>query len=118
MKSYWETYKGKKIFYARYDHLTIEAVRTEVVDVEKEMLKSPLGSVLLLVETTGTIISPEALNLFKNVALRSNKHIIKSAILGMTGARMAIMDIVSKFSGLKVQAFDTEEKAKDWLIAP
>jgi threonine aldolase len=116
MKSYWENYKGKKIFFARYDHLSIEQVRTEVVDVEREMLKSPPASVLLLVETTGTIISPEALNLFKNVALKSNKQIIKSAILGMTGARMAIMDIVVKFSGLKVSAFGTEEKAKDWLV--
>ena len=30
MKSGWETYKGKKIFVARYDHLTAAESRIEI----------------------------------------------------------------------------------------
>lgn len=35
MKSSWITYKGKNIFYARYDRMTVEEVRTEVNDIKQ-----------------------------------------------------------------------------------
>ncbi len=117
MKSVWETHKGKKIFYARYDHLSLEEVRSEVAAVEKEMLKQPPDSVLLLVDITGTIISPEALNLYKNVALHSNKILHKTALLGVPGARKTLVDIIAKFSGLSASSFDDGQKARDWLVS-
>jgi hypothetical protein len=92
-------------------------VRKEVSDVEKEMLTQPPKSVLLLVETAGTVISPEAVNLFKNVTSHYRKVLKKIPILGMTGARKAIRDIVAKFAGMGVVAFDSEEKGKDWLVS-
>ena len=116
MQSTWETHKGKKIFFARYGHLTIEDYRAEIDAVEKEMLRQPRDSVLLLVDIAGLIITPEALNLAKNVALHSQPYVRKTALLGMTGARKAIVDIIVKFSGMKVEAFETVEQAKDWLV--
>ncbi len=116
MQSAWETYKGKKIFFAKYGHLTPEVYRAEIDAVEKEMLAQPRNSVLLLVDTVGLLISPEALNLAKNVALHSQPYVIKTAILGMSGARKTLLDIVAKFSGMKVEAFDTADQARDWLV--
>jgi hypothetical protein len=118
LKSYWETYKGKKFFYARYDKLSIDQLRLEMNDALNEVLKQPANSVLLLVETTGTLVSPEALNLFKNLALKSNKVALKTAVLGVTGARRTMLDIVVKISGMKVSPFETEQQAKDWLVQP
>jgi hypothetical protein len=115
MNSNWQTYKGKRVFLADYSHLTIEQVRTEVVEVEKELVKQLRNSVLLLVKVERTIISPEALNLFKNVALHTQPYVRKSAILGMTGVRRTFIDIVAKFSGMTVMAFETEAQANDWL---
>ena len=85
--------------------------------MEEEMLTQPPKSVLLLVETAGTVISPEALNLFKNVASHASKLLKKTAVLGMTGARRMILDIVAKFAGMGVVAFDTEEQLKiGWSV--
>ncbi len=118
MKSVWETYKGKRIFYAHYDHLTMEDFRAEVVAVEEEVFKQPKNSILLLVDITSQIISPEVLNLSKNTALHCQPWLRKTAIIGVTGAKKAIIDIVMKFSGNKILAFETAEQAKDWLVAP
>ena len=112
MKSYWETYKGKQIFFAHYDHLSLAEYRAEVQAVEEEMMKQPPKSVLLLMDTAGIILSPEALNLAKNTALRCNPYLRKSAILGMGGARKTLLDIVSRFSGVNVAGFDTLEQAR------
>jgi hypothetical protein len=116
LKSYWDMYKGKKFFYARYDKLSIEQIRTEIADVEKIIVAQPLDSVLLLIDTAGTIISPEALNLLKNIAVKGKKFTRKTAVLGVTGARRTMLEIVVKFSGLPVSSFETEQQAKDWLV--
>jgi hypothetical protein len=85
--------------------------------VEKEMLQQPRDSVLLLVDTSGTIITPEALNIFKNVALHSKPFLHKTAVLGITGARRTFVEIVVKFSGLQVMTYDILQEAKDWLVS-
>jgi Holliday junction resolvasome RuvABC endonuclease subunit len=118
MKSCWETHKGKRFFFAHYDRQPVEEFRAEVVAVEEEIFKQPKGSVLLLMDTTGILITPEVLNLSKNTAMRAQPYLRKSAILGMTGARKSILDIVARFAGAKIMAFDTVEQAKDWLVAP
>jgi len=87
MKSVLETYKGKEIFYANYSNLSLEQIREEVGAIEKELVHAKENSILLLVNSSGTIISPEVLKLFKNLSLNSKKYIRKSAILGITGAR-------------------------------
>ncbi len=117
MKSGWEIYKGKRIFRGRYDHLTLDEIRAEVSAVEKEMVQQPVDSVLLLVESAGTDASPEALSLFKNVALHSNKYVRKSAILGVTGVRRMILEIIVRFSGMNLIPFYDEQEAKDWLVS-
>jgi hypothetical protein len=60
MKSSWEMISGKKVMFANYDHLTIDELRAEMKEVEKEVVKEPVGSVLLLVNILGTIITPES----------------------------------------------------------
>lgn len=118
MKSGWEEHKGKKIFFARYDHMTMQEVRAEVGEVKKNMALNPSNNTLLvLVDTTGTIVSPEVLNLYKEVAAASGSIKSRTAILGMSGPRRSILEIVSAFSKNKVIPFDDAQKAKDWLVA-
>jgi hypothetical protein len=117
MKSTWITHKGKRLFYGRYDHLTFHQAREEIAEVDNEFGRQPPQSVLLLVEAAGTLLSPETLNMIKNHALRSQKYVVKTAVLGMSGARRVFLEIVAKFSGVKVEGFDDIEKAKDWLVS-
>ena len=117
MRSHWEDYKGKKIFIGSYSHMTLEEYRAEVAEVEKETVKHPPDSVLLLVETAGLIMSPEALSVTKGLTKRTQPNVHRTAILGITGARRALLDIVVKFSGMQMVPFGDVQKAKDWLVS-
>ncbi|MCE1255044.1 MAG: hypothetical protein LWX83_16040 [Anaerolineae bacterium] len=118
MKSGWEEHKGKKIFIARYDHMTLQEVRAEVNEVKRNMtLGSADKTLLVLVDTTGTIVSPEVLNLYKEVSAASGQLQTRTAIIGMSGPRRSFLEIVSKFSKSKVVPFDEVQKAKDWLVS-
>jgi hypothetical protein len=118
MKSVWETINGKKILLARYDHLTLDELRLEMKDVEKQVVSQPEGSVLLLINIVGTIITPESFTLFKDLASRTKKYPYKTAVIGISGARKTMLDIIVKVSGLAVAPFDTLEEAKAWLTKP
>lgn len=122
MKSGWETYKGKRIFVARYDHLTVAESRIEVAEVEKEIFKQPPNSVLMQVQTTGTVLAPEALVIYKNTTMACKPYLKKTVVMGMSGPRMPIFDIITSFGGLRsiVRAFEDKDevKAREWLIQP
>ena len=49
-------------------------------------------------------------------AAHTQPYVHQTATLGITGARRAMTDMVAKFSGMKLVAFDDMEQAKDWLI--
>jgi hypothetical protein len=118
MKSGLETYKGKKIFIARYDHMTKEELLSEVTEVKDYMAANQVNEdMLVLVDTTGTLVSPDVLTLFKEVSAKSTQFNTKTAILGMTGPRRVFLDIVAKFSKTMVTPFDDAQTAKDWLVS-
>jgi len=120
MKSTWETYKAKIFLMARYDHSTLEELRIEMGEAEKEVYKHPAGSVfiywlILLVRS----ISPEALFPFlKDTALRTKKHIPKTAVwLEISGAKRALLEMVVKFSGMVIEPFDPLIRLKiGWFL--
>ncbi len=118
MRSNLEEYKGKKVFIARYDHLSSDGVKTEIEEVKEYMATISEGSARVLVDTTGTLISPEVLNQFKQISSQASQKIsTKTAILGMSGPRKTFLDIVSKFSKNKTIAFDTKDEAMEWLVS-
>jgi hypothetical protein len=119
MKSKWETYKGKNIFCANYDHMTLEDVQLEVTAVKQYMAANPGKSILVLVDATGTLISPAVLNLFKDVAAMSGtgQYAPKTALLGMTGSRKVFLEIVTKVARINVVPFDDAQTAKEWLVS-
>jgi hypothetical protein len=118
MKSSLEVHKGKKVFVARYDHMTMEEIKTEVEAVKQYMGSVPEKTALVLVDATGTIISPEVLNQFKQVSAQATgKLTTKTAILGMSGPRKTFLEIVSKFTQNKTVPFDDRQSAMDWLVS-
>ena len=118
MKSTTEIYKGKRIFFARYDHMSVEELRSEVDEVKQELMRQGDDyAPLVLVDTTGTIISPAVLDIYKDMASFGGNHRAKTALLGITGARKKIMEIISKFSKTAPVPFDDIEQAKEWLVS-
>ena len=118
MKSGPEIYKGKKIFCAHFDHLTLEELQVEVQEIV-EYMTGPAETIrLILVDSTGTIISPAVLNEFKKISTAAGeKKPDKSAILGMTGPRKVLLEIINKFSKNPTFPFEDKQSALDWLVS-
>ena len=108
---------GKRIFYADYRNLDMGRFREEVLAIEQELVRQPPASVLLLVDVRGVSISPEILNAAKKVTIRTKPHVKKTAILGISGIRELILDLIVKVSGMTTVTFDEDGKAKDWLAS-
>jgi hypothetical protein len=97
--------------------MTLEEVKMEVEAVKQYMGSAPEKTVLVLVDATETIISPEVLNQFKQVSSQAyGKLTTKTAILGMSGPRRTFLEIVSKFTQNKIVPFDDMQAAIDWLV--
>jgi len=116
MKSHWETHKGKKIFWAIYGNMPMDEYRAEIAAVEKELKAQPEGSVLLLVDSTNQLMSPEALDLGYKMAQATDPYVHASAILGVKGVHRFFFSIAALFSKPKVAAFSNAQQAMDFLV--
>ena len=119
MRSKWMPHQGKLILYADYTNYRpedFEALRAELLAVEAEICSRPENSVLSLTDVRGSIATREAVELFKKSAPVAKKHILRQAVVGVTGVKKILFDAVVRISGQNAKTFDDTEKAKDWLV--
>jgi len=117
MKSIWKIYHGKKMLYCDYRNfgMDAESIAREIAAVEKEILSRPEATVLTILDMSGTIGTPEIVKLFKGTAFRTRKHVLKNAVLGLTGIQKFLAESISRVSGQNFQMFQNEREAAEWL---
>lgn len=119
MKSHWMEHQGKRIFYADYsgfgdDHASLH---DEVEQAVSAIALEPLKSVLVLVNFEGSEPTFANLNVMRRLVPRSNRSVIRRALLGLSGAsRFFITTFSNVTGGTPVVAFDSREKALEWLV--
>jgi len=112
-------HQGKPIFYADYsgfgdDHAALQA---EVEQAISTIAAEPLKSVLVLVNFEGSEPTFANLNVMRKLVPRSNRSVIKRALLGLSGpSRFFITTFSNVTGGTPVVAFDSREKALEWLV--
>jgi hypothetical protein len=116
MKSHWMTHNGKKIFYADYSHLNVEELKAEVALVEPVLCMMPNNSVLSLADVRGTYGTTDAMNILKGIIAKTKLHLHKRAVVGVTGVQKILLKALNQFSGQETVAFDSVDKALDWLV--
>jgi hypothetical protein len=109
------TYKGKEITYLDYRGKSIEEIKAILVDaVEQALAENKQRN--LLTNITGIFAVPEFMEVV-NDATRKTRHLtIKSAVVGVTGAKKLLFNIYNTVIGKEAKAFDDETSAKEWLI--
>ena len=119
MKSGWREHRGKQYFFCDYSGfgLDFQSLKIEVNAVDDLLVQEPEDSVITLIDFRNTVGSIEAVELLKEGAGRTRKHIRKNAILGISGVRKILLDAVTRLTAQVAQTFDDEEKAKDWLVS-
>ena len=114
MKSKWLAHKEKRIMYSDYSNFEADqkSLQAEVNAVDEIICQQPENSVLILVDVRGTTTTLEAVEMFKHSSARTTPYLQKVAVLGITGIRKVLLDVVSQYSGQEMTIFDDIEKAK------
>jgi len=121
MKSHWITHQGKQILYCDYSGFGIsdfDALKAELDEAVAVIVQQPEGTLLALTDVRGSVGSPPVVDLLKDAAIVTTKHIRKQAVVGVTGLKKILFDAVIRISRQPAKAFgDLEvEEAKQWLV--
>ena len=117
MRSKWIEHKGKKILYQDFANYLYNssAVLEELSQVQQIVLREPLDSVRVLSDFRDTYIGSTLLKPMDEASARTKTHVHKTAVLGVTGFKRKLADMLTAITGQPLKYFDDEEAAKNWL---
>lgn len=118
MRSNWIEHKGKRIFYQDFSQnfYNSAAVKAELDEVQKVVTASPPNSVLVLSDLRDTAIAGDLLPAMNAASRATKTHVRKTAVLGVTGGKRQLADLLTKLTGQPLKYFDDMEAAKNWLV--
>lgn len=118
MRSKWIEHKGEKIFYQDFSELfyNYDAVKEELLEVQKTVVDQPKGSLLVLSNFTDTTIAGDLMSALNESSALTKDHVKKTAVLGVTGIKRRLADMLTKLTGQQLKYFDDEFAAKEWLV--
>lgn len=117
MKSKWIEYKGRKIFYQDFSNnfFNDQAVIDELNAVQEIVVAQPENSALVLSDFSNTEITSKLMPIMNEASARTKGHVRKTAVLGITGIKRTLGDLLSRITGQPLMYFNTELEAKEWL---
>ncbi len=118
MKSKWIEYNEKKIFYQDFSNnfFNEKAVIDELQEVQSIVLSQPDSSVLVLSNFSNTEITANLMPVMNESSSKTKSHVRKTAVLGITGVKRTLGDLLSRITGQPLMYFNTELEAKEWLV--
>ena len=118
MRSNWIEYKGKKIFFQDFSKhfYNAPAVKAELTEVQKIVMGEPQNSVLVLTDMRDTNIGTDLLPAMNAASAATKNHVRKTAVLGVTGMKRKLADLLTVLTGQPLKYFDDIEAAKRWLV--
>ncbi len=118
MKSGWIVHKNKRILYADYSGFPSdsEEQKAEIAHVNELACREPRGTVLLLVNVEGSTGTKDAISSLKESAVKVKNSVVKTAVVGVTGFKGVLMNMIASYSGLSMERFKDLEAAKEWLV--
>lgn len=117
MRSQWIEYNGKRIFlqdFSKHFYNSI-AVKTELNEVQKIVIAEPKNSVLVLSDFRDTYIGTDLLGAMNSASNATKAHVKKTAVLGVTGVKRKLADMLTALTGQPLKYFDDLDSAKRWL---
>jgi hypothetical protein len=117
MKSKWIEYNGKKIFYQDFSNhfFNEKAVIEELREVQSVVINQPMNSVLALSNFSNTEITANLMPILNESSSKTKANVRKTAVLGITGVKRTLGDLLSKITGQQLMYFNNELEAKEWL---
>jgi hypothetical protein len=114
----WVTRNGRRVLYLNYAGFKsdVAALRSEVELADAVICKQPPASVHALADLRGTVASAAVVDLFKRSATQTRPYVAKMALIGISGLKRFLAEMVARVSGQEMRLFDTEDDAYAWLV--
>jgi len=118
MRSQWIEYNEKRIFYQDFSKLFYNSaeVKAELNEVQETVKAEPKGSVLVLTDMRDTNIGSDLLPAMNAASAATKDYVRKTAVLGITGMKRKLADMLTALTGQPLKYFDNIEDAKKWLV--
>jgi hypothetical protein len=119
MRSAWISYHGKKILRQNFSGIDLdrsELIEEELMAVQEIVVAEPENSVLILADFSGTTIGKDLMDAMQTSSAKTKNHVRKTAVLGVTGTKRILANMLMSMTGQKLVMFTDEEEAKQWLI--
>jgi hypothetical protein len=118
MRSKWIEYRSKKIFYQDFSNLFYNAaqVKQELEEVQVFVKAEPPQSALVLSDFRNTNIGRDLLPVMNAASAATKANVKRTAVLGVTGIKRTLADMLVQITGQPLKYFDDELTAKEWLI--
>ena len=117
MKSKWVEYNGKKILYQDYSNFFFneQGVKQELAEVQALVMAEPENSVLVLTNMSNTEVTMNLMPILNEASKVTKPHVRKTAVMGVSGIKRTLGDLLSKITGQELMYFTNENEAKAWL---
>ncbi len=118
MRSNWIEYRGKQILYQDFskNFFNSAAVKAELMEVQKIVQAQPLNSVRVLSDFRDTNVGSDLLAAMNSASEATKSYVYKTAVLGVTGMKRKLADLLTALTGQPLKYFDDIEAAKNWLV--
>lgn len=114
------THGGKEIYFIDYSNLKFEdeflAAIKSTNDFREKVKASGKKDLLMLVDFTNSFVYGNAFSKIKESGKLTQSITKKTAVVGITGAKRTLLEIMNTITTLNVKPFDQLEDAKNWLI--
>jgi hypothetical protein len=110
-------HKGKRILH--FDYRGIREPQEAITAIEHSMevaKQHPPKSLLIMTSVRDARYNAAVLQKLKELASTNEPYVKASAVVGMGGLHRIAYQAVILFSRRKIQTFDQEEEALDWLV--
>jgi hypothetical protein len=117
MKSKWIEYNGKNILYQDFSNnfFNEKAVAEELSQVQEIVMSQPENSVLVISNFSNTELTASLMPILNESSSKTKAYVRKTAVLGVSGIKRALGDLLSRITGQELMYFNSEAEAKEWL---
>ncbi|HEC36866.1 hypothetical protein LCGC14_0766630 [marine sediment metagenome] len=114
-KMVWITHKGKEILYENYTHLSGEQIATRVPIFSHLELNMGKKDMLLIIDLSNSFANKDAVSAFTEAGKVTGHLFPKTAVLGITGVKKILLNVVNRLTQVNAKPFSDIEGAKDYL---
>lgn len=118
MKSQWRTHLGIRYFHFDLSGFGLDdnGIIAECDAADAVIMAEPENSVLVLNDVRDSVGSLDVIKYLQLSAERSSPYIVRAAVVGVTGAKLILLQLVNRFSKHPIVHFEDFEQAEEWLV--